>query len=282
MTTIKNEFSSEDIKGFEPSMKVGLIASINDEGLPHITLITSTYANGPKELIIGQFTNGASKNFIQKNNNIGFLVMTFEKIMWRGKAVWTHLAKEGPEYEKMNLVPMFRYNTYFGINTVHYFDLLEVSESSPLPMNKIILEAVKTLLGKGGLRTRKDSQILSPYAETLFNGLTSLKFLSYIGDDNFPRIVPIIQCQAADSTRLAFSGGVYSEELKVIPAGSDVAVFCMNFGIEDILVRGKFNGIQRARGINFGTIDINWVYNTMPPAIGQVYPQVELEPCKEF
>ena len=97
MTVIKNEFSPEDIKGFEPSMKVGLMASINDEGLPHITLLTSMQANSPKELIVGQFTNGASKKFIQKNHNIAFLVMTFEKIMWRGKATWTHLAKEGPE-----------------------------------------------------------------------------------------------------------------------------------------------------------------------------------------
>lgn len=282
MTMIKNEFSPEDIKAFEPSLKVGLIASINFEGLPHITLITSTYANGPKELVVGQFTNGDSKRFIQQNHNIAFLVMTFEKIMWRGKAVWTHLAKEGPEYEKLNLVPMFRYNTYFGINTVHYFDLLEVSEASPLPMNKVIMEALKTILGKSGLRSGNDGQILSPYAEKLFNGLTSLKFLSYITDDGFPKIIPIIQCQAADSTRLAFSGGVFTDELKAIPVGSDVAVFCMNFGIEDILIRGKFNGFERTRGINFGTVDINWVYNSMPPALGQVYPPVELAPITEF
>jgi len=282
MTAYKNEFSSEDINCFKPSMKVGLMASINPEGLPHITLLTSMQANKPTELIFGQFTNGASKKFIQENHHIGFLVMTFEKIMWRGKATWTHMAKEGPEYEQMNLIPMFRYNTYFGINTVHYFDLLEVSESTPLPMNKIILEALKTMLGKGALRSGANERILSPYAEKIFNDLTSLKFLSYIGEDGYPSIIPVIQCQAADSTRLAFSGGVYTEEMNAIPVGSDVAVFCMNFGIEDILIRGKFSGFQRSRVINFGTVDINWVYNTMPPAIGQIYPPVELKACSEF
>ncbi|MGD8404428.1 MAG: hypothetical protein PVJ21_12255 [Anaerolineales bacterium] len=282
MITIKNEFSPDDIQAFEPSEKVGLMASINFDGLPHLTLITSMQAKSPTELIVGEFVTGLSKKFIQKNHNIAFLIMTFERDMWRGKATWSHLAKEGPEYEKMNLIPMFRYNTYFGINTVHYFDLLGVSERTPLPMNKVIREALKTLIGKGGVKSNKDECILKPFAEKMFNGLTSLKFLSYIREDGYPTIIPIIQCQASDSTRLAFSGGVFSEELKAIPAGNKVAVFCMNFGIEDVLIRGTFNGFQRSRGINLASVDIEWVYNSMPPALGQVYPAAELQACTEF
>jgi hypothetical protein len=149
-------------------------------------------------------------------------------------------------------------------------------------MNRIILEALKTMIGKGGLKSTRTERILTSYAEKIFNGLTSLKFLSYVREDGYPAIVPIIQCQASDSTRLAFSGGVFSDELKAIPAGSQVAVFCMNFGIEDVLIRGTYNGFQRARGINFGSVDIEWVYNSMPPALGQVYPAVELQQCTEF
>jgi hypothetical protein len=282
MNIRNKEFSPDDIKAFEPSEKVGLMASINFEGLPHITLITSMQAKSPKELIVGEFVTGLSKKFIQVNHNIAFLIMTFERMMWRGKATWTHLAKEGPEYEKMNLIPMFRYNTYFGINTVHYFDLLEVSEPAPVPMNKVIREAVKTLISKGGLKSKKDERVLKPYGEKLFNNLTALKFLSYIREDGYPVITPIVQCQAADSTRLVFSGGVFSEELKAIPVGSQVAVFCMNFGIEDVLVRGMFNGFQRSRGIRLASVDIEWVYNSMPPALGQVYPAVELTQITEF
>lgn len=281
MAAYKNEFSQEDIEAFKPSEKVGLLASINPEGLPHISLITSMQANNPRELLVGEFVNGLSKKYIQQNHKIGFLIMTFERVMWRGNATWTHLAKEGPEYEKMNLIPMFRYNTYFGINTVHYCDLHQVSERSPLPMTGIVLEALKTRIGKGSLKTNKE-RILKPFVQDMFNGLTNLKFLAYVREDGFPTIVPVIQCQASDSTRLAFSAGVFGDELKAIPAGAQVAVFCMNFGIEDVLVRGTFNGLKRSLGINMGTVDIEWVYNSMPPAIGQVYPELKLEPLTEF
>jgi hypothetical protein len=282
MTTIKHEFSPEDIKAFIPAEKVGLLASVNFEGLPHMSLITSMQANNAKELLVGEFVTGASKKFIQKNHKVGFLIMTFDRNMWRGKANWTHLAKSGPEYEKMNLIPMFRYNTYFGINTVHYCDLVEVSERAPLPMNGIIREALKTMIAKGSMKTGNKERILKPFIEKMFNGLTSLKFLSYVKEDGYPTIIPIIQCQAADSRRVAFSTGIFSDELKAVPVGSQVAIFCMNFGIEDVLVRGTFNGFKKAMGVTLGTLDIDWVYNSMPPAVGQVYPEIPVKAVTEF
>lgn len=54
-------FSTADMKEFEPEAKVGLIATINSEGLPHITLITALQAKNSKQLIWGQFTEGMSK-----------------------------------------------------------------------------------------------------------------------------------------------------------------------------------------------------------------------------
>jgi hypothetical protein len=279
---MNKEFTPEDIKAFTPSEKVGLLACANPEGLPHIALITSMQANGPRQLIAGEFVSGLSKKFIQQNHRISFLIMSFERNLWRGKALWTHLEKSGPEYELMNRIPMFRYNTYFGINTVHYFDLLEVSEKAPLPMNGIIFAAVKTMLAKGGMKTGKQERILQPFLEKMFNQLDGLKFISHIAEDGFPTLTPIIQCQAADSTRLAFSTNVFSDELVKIPTGAQVAIYCMNLGIEDVLTRGIFNGYKRVRGVKMGSVDINWVYNSMPPANSQIYPEIPLQTVTEF
>jgi hypothetical protein len=279
---MNKEFTPEDIKAFTPSEKVGLLACVNPEGLPHIALITSMQANGPRELIAGEFVSGLSKKFIQQNHRISFLIMSFERNLWRGKALWTHLEKSGPEYELMNRIPMFRYNTYFGINTVHYFDLLEISEKAPLPMNGIIFTAVKTMLAKGGMKTGKQERILQPFLEKMFNQLDGLKFISYIAEDGFPTLTPIIQCQAADSNRLAFSTSVFSDELQKIPTGSQVAIYCMNLGIEDVLIRGIFNGYKRERGVKMGSVDINWVYNSMPPANSQIYPEIPLQTVTQF
>ena len=278
----KTSFNELEMKAFEPAEKVGLVACLNPEGLPHVSLITSIMAPRPNQLTLGQFCEGLSKQYIQQNRNISFLIMTMDKKMWRGRARWTHLKKEGPEYERYNQIPMFRYNTYFGINTVHYLDLIETTGNQDLPMPKIVLSAVLTKLSKRAAATGVGGRILKPFAENLFNQLDALKFMVYAGKDGFPEIVPLIQCQAADSRRLAFSPIAFKEELVPIVVDTKVAVFCLTMKMEDVLVRGVFRGYRRTRGLKLGTVDIEWVYNSMPPAHGQIYPEVELRPIVDF
>jgi len=278
----KNSFNAEEIKAFEPAEKIGLVALANPQGLPHITLITSIRAAGPVRLTLGEFCQGLSKQYIQKNRKVAFLVLTLDKKMWRGRARWTHSRQEGPEYEKYNDIPMFRYNTYFGINTVHYLDLIATTGREELPMARIVPAALLTKLAKGGAKTGNADRILKPFAEQLFNQLGALKFIAYMGAEGFPTIIPLIQCQAADSRRLVFSPYAYKEELSRIPAGVAVAVFGITMGMEDVLLRGTFAGFSKHRFLRVGTIDIEWVYNSMPPAHGQIYPAVDLKPVVNF
>jgi hypothetical protein len=281
MTERTNRFTDEDIRALEPNEKVALVATVDPGGLPHITLITSLQALAPDRMVLGEFSRGLSKEYMQKNNNIGFLIMTLDRRMMRGTARWTHLKKEGPEYEMMNEKPMFRYNTYFGINTVHYFDLVESTPRGGLPMGGILLSTLKTMLARGAVR-RKISQVLTPFALSILDRIDTLKFLSYVNPEGFPVIIPLIQCRAADSGRLAFSPAPYAAEVAAIPKGAPVAVFAMTMKMEDILVRGIYNGVKRRRGISLGTIDIEWAYNSMTPAHGQIYPEVALEPVSRF
>ena len=278
----RDAFTSEEIAAFEPAEKVGLVATINPEGQIHLTMITSIMAAGPKQLTIGQFCLGNSKWFMQQNPNISFLVMSLDKNLWRGKARWTHKQLEGPEFEKYNNMPMFRYNAYFGINTVHYLDLVDIGPKEPLPMLKIVLSAVLTKLAKGGMATHLHDLILKPFAQNLFNQLDSLTFLSYLGEDKFPVIIPVIQCQAADSRRLSFSPLAFHEELSRLKTTSQVAVFCMSLKMQSVMVRGTFTGFRSSRFINIGNVDIEWVYNSMPPNHDQIYPPVELKPVVDF
>jgi len=279
---MKSYFTEQEMKTFEPAEKIGLVACVNPEGLPHISLITSIMALKPDRLTLGQFCKGLSKQYIQQNPQIAFLIMTMDKKMWRGRARWTHLKQEGPEYERYNKIPMFRYNTYFGINTVHYLDLIETSASEDLPMPKIILSAMLTKLTKAAAATGLKDRILKPFAEDLFNQLDSLKFIAFIEQDGFPVIIPVIQCQAADSRRLAFAPYAFKEELIRISRGTQVAVFGLTMEMEDVLIRGTFRGYKRTMGLTLGTVDIEWVYNSMPPAHGQIYPEVELHTITAF
>lgn len=275
--TMKNNFSESDIKAFEPSEKVGMIATVTPDGLPHMSLLTSIMAAKPDQLTMGEFCKGRSKEYIQRNPKIGFVILTLTKKLWRGKAVWTHLKKEGPEYEIYNNQPMYRYNTYFGINTVHYFDLKETTEGKALPLASVVTSALLTKIAKSAAARGKQGRVLSYFAEKIFNGLDSLKFVSFIGDDGFPVIIPVLQCQAAESSSLAFHPGAFGDELGKLKPGTKVAVFCMTMKMEDVLVRGVFNGYAKYRGITLGTLDIDWVYNSMPPNHGQIYPPLPLK-----
>ncbi len=278
----RTKFTRQEMRAFEPAEKIGIVASINPKGQPHLSLITSIMAPKPDQITLGQFCEGLSKQYIQQNHNVAFLIITMDKKMWRGRARWSHLKKEGPEYERYNEIPMFRYNTYFGINTVHYLDLLETSESQSLPMPQIILAAMLTKFAKSSVPADNADRILTPYAEQLFNRLDSLKFLAYIGADNYPYIIPVIQCQAADSRTLAFSALAFQDELARLEPGTEVAVFGLTMAMEDVLVRGAFQGFKSYRFIKLGTVGIQWVYNSMPPAHGQIYPEVKLEPVRKF
>ncbi|MCX5849634.1 MAG: hypothetical protein NTW65_09310 [Deltaproteobacteria bacterium] len=280
--TRKNNFTEADMMAFAPAEKVGIIATVTPEGLPHMSLLTSVMAAKPNQLTVGEFCQGKSKEYMQQNPKIGFAILTLDKKLWRGKALWTHLKKEGPEYEIYNNQPMFRYNTYFGINTVHYFDLTETTEGNMLPLASVVKSALLTKMAKAGTAKGNQERVLSYFGEKLFNALDSIKFLSFIGDDGFPVIIPVIQCQAADSSRLAFHPGAFGDELNTLKPGMMVAVFCLTMQMEDVLVRGIFNGYSRYRGITLGTLDIDWVYNSMPPNHGRIYPPVPLERVVNF
>ncbi|MDO9514545.1 MAG: pyridoxamine 5'-phosphate oxidase family protein [Syntrophales bacterium] len=275
-------FDIHDMKEFEPEAKVGLIATINPEGLPHITLITALQAKTPSQIIWAQFSEGMSKKNVRANPRTAFLIMTLDKALWRGKATWKSSAREGEDYEMFNGKPMFRYNSYFGIHTVHYMDLVETYGREGLPLAHIAAASLLTMAARSGARTGAESPILKPWGEALFNGLSSLKFIAWVGEDGFPNLTPLLQCRASDSRRLVFSTAAYGRELKAIKEGSPVAVFGLTMDMEDILIRGIFTGFGRYRGIRLGAIDIGWVYNSMPPTPGQIYPEVKVERVVSF
>jgi len=279
---MKQQFRPEDIKAFEPENKIGLLATLNDQGLPHLTLITTMQANGPAELVWGQFTEGISKKNILSNPKTGFLIMTLDKSLWRGKAIWQQSKTEGEEYVRFNKLPMWRYNSYFGLHTIHYMNLVETTEKASLPVAGIVLSALLTKASKSNAKTKREGRIFNAWTEAFFNKLDTLKFLSYVSDDEFPIIIPLLQCQASDSHRLVFHPGVYADELNSIKTGTDVAVFGLSLAMEDVLVRGKFTGFKRHRAVKLGIIEINWVYNSMPPIPGQIYPPVEVSSVEDF
>jgi hypothetical protein len=274
-------FSDEEIEAFRPALKIGLISSITPEGLPHITLFSSLMACDDNQLSWGQFVEGISFNFIENNPSVGWLIMSLNKEVWRGKASYTHAQKSGKEFDFYNNTPMFRYNAYFGIHTVYYMNLINHSGKEKLPMGKIVFSAVKTRLSKAFFHNGK-MRILNNWTSKLLNKIDSLKFLSYVNEEGFPEIIPLIQAQSDNKEYIIFALGAYTDEIKNIPSNTSVAVFCMSLDMTDVLVRGEYKGIKWIGPSKCGQVKINYVYNPMPPVMGRIYPKEPISPIKTF
>jgi hypothetical protein len=275
-------FSPEDILSTQPEMKIGLLATVTSTGLPHVTMISTLMACAPQQLVFGQFTEGRSKQHILDNPKTGFLIMSLDKNLWRGKATFTHSTKEGSEYDFYNNVPMFRYNAYFGVHTVYYLDLLSHTGKQPLPMNRIIFAAIQTMLARTLGRKPGKDEVLNPWTRLFLNKLDNLKFIAWVGEDGYPVIIPAIQTQCLDRQHLLFSTSVYTNELKAIHVGADVGIFSMALTMEDVLLRGKYLGIKRLAGIKAGIVKVDWIYNPMPPLAGQIYPPLQLHAVEKY
>jgi hypothetical protein len=282
MNTPLTTFSEEDIQSTRPELKIGLLATVTPEGLPHVTLLSSLMACGPAQMCFGQFTEGISKKHILTNPKAGFLIMSLDRNVWRGKASYTRFAKAGPEYDYYNNVPMFRYNAYFGVHTVYYLCLLGQSGKSPLPMNRIIFAAVQTMLARRLGRKPGTQSVLNTWTRAFLDKIDNLKFLCYVDADGYPVLIPAIQTQSLDNQHVVFSTSVYADELAALPAGIPLAVFSMALTMEDVLLRGTYLGIHRLGGLRAGLVQVDWVYNPMPPVPGQIYPPVQLKPVVAF
>lgn len=280
--TKTDQLSPEDLTAFEKDAKIGLLATVDPQDLPHVSLITSIQAKSPEQLMFGQFCEGLSKKHVKDNPHTGFLVMSAEKELWRGKALWTGEAKSGADYEMYNRKPMFRYNSYFGIHTVHYLELVEFLGKESLSTMGIAFGSLVTTLARHLASAKPPETILKPWAVTLLERLGTLKFFSYIGEDGYPAIVPVVPCQPAGSARLVFAPAVYHSELAAVRKGTTVAVFALNLQMESVLVRGRFTGYQRQVGFKTGVIDIDWVYNSMPPMQGRIYPTRPVLPVTDY
>ncbi len=282
MKQTRKSFSDDEIKAFAPSEKIAIVATVSDDGSPHLTLLTSLMAAAADQVVIGQFCTGESKANMTARPDIAFAVVTLDKKLWRGRARWTHSRQDGPEYDVYNNQPMFRYNSYFGINTVHYLDLLEITGGGALPLGAVVVSTLLTKAVKSRTARTEDKRVLTHFAERLFNRLDSLSFLSRVEDNGVPSITPIVQCQAADSGRLAFHPGAFGDELKKLKAGSTVSILCLSMEMESVMVRGVFDGFTRRAGVTLGVVSIERVYNSMPSNNGWIYPVTPLEPVVHF
>ncbi|MBW2523650.1 MAG: hypothetical protein JRI23_05720 [Deltaproteobacteria bacterium] len=274
--------TAAEMKAFEPEAKIGILATLDGDEKPHISLITSLRAKTPTQLMWGQFIEGRSKQQVRTDPRTGFAVMNAERSLWRGKARWTHEVHEGEDYELFNRLPMFRYNSYLGIHTVHYMDLFALQTRGRVSLPRVAAGLTIAALVGARARRSKSAQRLTPWSKRLLRKPATLCFVAYQDDDGFPSVLPVVPCRAIDAARVAFVPTVFRKELMALRPGIPIALFGVNLEMESVLCRGAFRGYERYFGLRAGLIEVDWVYNSMPPLPGVVYPRAPLQAVTDF
>lgn len=268
-----NKVNPNDYAALDNAYKVGLIGTIGDDGDPHITLISSLMNKGEDKMMFGEFVSGNSKRFIYENDATGFFIMGLDRNFWTGSMKFTNVVCEGEDYIHYNEMPLFRYNTYCGIAKVHYADLIDISEKRPINMAGVVANALRVTIFKNLVSGDRKKQVLRPWAQEFFAGLTNLMFIGYIGDDGIVKIAPIIQGQTVTSSRVVFTKAPYSDLLTDLKDGARVAIYNMDLDMHS----AEAKGVVHKSILGMYTVDFDKVYSPAPPKIGYVYPELKQE-----
>ena len=268
-----NRINDAAIRMMDCDSKIGVLATEDENGYPHLSFISSIQAFGDQALTFGQFSAGLSKRFIMDRPRVGFLALSADKRFLTGNATYTHSANTGKEFDLYNNKPLFRYNSYMGFYRIFYLNLDRISPIKPLPMVSIgigaILSRVKALFVK-----KNEKKALPIVGQRLFSQLDSLKFLCYFDEAGNAVLLPVVQATSAGSDRIAFSSMPYKAALSRIPDGAKAAILCLNLNMESVLVKGRYHK---------GILEIEQVYNSMPPKMEYIYPRSEtIAPIRTF
>jgi len=274
-----SEFSDNLIAFTQPEIMVKLVSTIDSRGWPHITIFTSNRAKSRDQIVWGQFFAGTSKENVQKNPKQGIFYMTPEapfKFI-QVKADFTHTKKEGEDLEYFNQLDFFRYLTYINVYKVFYNDLVAVTHIRDLPPGSIPRKIFKAIIKEA--KTNLEEKRLNVIGYKLFTDKIGIRAIAYIDpSDGYPVVIPHLQLNAVDHNRLYFPLTALKEDFLKIPVNSKVAVIAANFDMASQVVKGTFTGIQSVEDIEYGLIDIEEIYNSSPPIVGKIYPEIETRP----
>ncbi|MHA1699635.1 MAG: pyridoxamine 5'-phosphate oxidase family protein [Promethearchaeota archaeon] len=283
----QNSIPEKSLEITRLDLGVKLIATIDERGWPHVTMITFNEAKDQKTVIWGQFTEGTSKKNVLNNPNQGFFYMNATMPFYYVliKAKFSEKIVGGPDCDYFSRKPLLRYMTYANVHTTFYNSVISATSPIPLKVSQIIKGVLLNVLTKRGKSLNypndKKPDKLPPVGLEIFNSSLTPKFLAFIEDDGFPIIIPCFQLRAPDKSRFTFNLPGDKWLLKKLRKDMPIAIFGLITGnptrpeIVNLHVNGIFLGFQKCLGFPIGQIDIVEIYNSMPPLAGQIYPSRE-------
>lgn len=273
--------NAESVEFTKTELMLKLIATIDPDGYPRITLITSNFAPTPEVIKWGQFSNGLSKRNVHENPKQGFFYMTKEPPFrfMRAKASFEFCSDEGDDALEFNKTAMLRYNTYMHAYRTFYNKVIAAEPIQKLSVWGITKGIFMNLWAKWNAKTGDSTKKLPLFGKQLLGSPFVPKFIAMIDpNDEYPVIIPAFQVRAVEWSHLVFPYPYFKEELLKITKNTKIAVYGLNLETMSLLVQGTFLHQIKSRGISYGIVSIDKIYNGMPPKMGYIYPNLEIKP----
>ena len=275
---MRTTLNQEEIAKFGAEVKYALIGIMNDEGYPHVNLFSSLEAKNDHELMFGKTYYGYSKVLMREKKQCAFILASLTGEYWRGRVNFTGSATSGEDMLHYNEKPKNRYNAYYPVNEVMYFDLLDV-DYGPIAFPVYGAAAQKAAAVAAQFVTGSQENPISGVAQEIVMRQDCIKFLAYEGEDGYPRFIPMFHAIPVGGDRFIFADEPHGEDVKAIPAGAKVTLHCISmFTMEAVQFRGIYQGLKDG----IGALDVKLVYNPMVPRPSFIYPKKKLEPITEF
>ena len=277
-------FTKDGMELSDLEVGLKLLATIDPRGWPHITMISFNRAKTPEQVVWGEFTVGTSKRNVLQNPKQGAFymnaVMPFKFL--QAKITFDHRVKGGEDCEYFSRGQMLRYNTYMNVEKAYYNSVKAATPVIDLKILPIAKGLILNLFAKNKAKDPNAEEKLPKLAYNLYNNPFNPKFISFLDpDDRYPLIIPCFQLRAPDRSKLIFPYSQFKEELELLKEGAHVSTFAViaeEIELISMVIQGTFTGMQKFGNVKCGVIQIDEVYNSMPPLSGVIYPKLKTRP----
>ena len=234
---MENRISKAAHEILKPDNKIGILATVDNEGSPHLSFISSLQSLGDTQIIFG--SKGSCKQYIEERPDAAFLALSADMLWLRGSMRFTHYEQAGNLVDAYKDKPLFYDNSNLQFNRVYFSDLITIEEIRKLRTAAFFVGAVITRV-KAMFTSASELNMLTQTEQALFSEAGSLKFLCWRDNKGLSDIVPIVQALPAGSDRIVFSAIPYGEDFTYARKGEKAAVLCLNPEMRGVLVKGRF------------------------------------------
>lgn len=237
------------------------LATRSIDGVPNVVPLISLRPadDEPDLLFFGNFLLRKSIENLTKDRRVAILVMTPELQGWTLRADFLEFQRTGRYVEQQMAGPLLRYNAYTGVRNAGLIRLLELTGSFRISRLQVLLDYLSArLAGWGG--TGGDGVEMPRPVRLEFGKMVAVKVLAWVGEDGYPRVVPVLSLQPAGTRAMVCRR---PRNLTAPPHGAAVAANILTF--EAISYQAKGTWFERGGA---GQIAVREVYAGGPPLPG--------------